>query len=139
MLPEQPHYDTILPIFVYGTLRTDERNWLRLLRGHTISERPAVAPNHVMYARGVPFVADGAGVVVGEVMEIRPENYVAVMQTLDELEGFDPQTGDGWYLRVARMVLVDDEPLLAWVYHGSAATLRDFSTAEQILNGDWLA
>ena len=139
MLPEQPRYDTILPIFVYGTLRTDERNWLRLLRGHTISERPAVAPDHVMYARGVPFVADGAGVVVGEIMQIRDENYVAVMQTLDELEGFDPQTGDGWYVRVARMVLVNNEPLLVWVYHGSAATLHDFAAAEQILNGDWLA
>ena len=138
MLPEQPSYDTPLPVFVYGTLRTGQRNWRRLLRGYTTSERPAVAPHHVMFARGVPFVADGAGVVVGDVIVIQPDQYVAVLQTLDELEEFDPHSGEGWYVRVARTVLVNDEPVLAWIYHGSGATLRDFSAADQIADGDWI-
>jgi gamma-glutamylcyclotransferase (GGCT)/AIG2-like uncharacterized protein YtfP len=52
---------THLPIFVYGTLRTGQSNWARLLRGTTVSETPAVALDHALYANGIAFAHERPG------------------------------------------------------------------------------
>jgi hypothetical protein len=52
---------THLPIFVYGTLRTGQGNWARLLRGTTVSETPAVARDHALYADGIAFAHERPG------------------------------------------------------------------------------
>ncbi len=135
------HIET-LPVFVYGTLRTGQGNWSRLLAGTTSMERPAVAPNHVMWSRGVAFISDGAGQVMGDVMTISPDRYQAVMVELDRLEGIrDRQTGDGYaYCRVQRVVVVDGEEIEVWMYHGSSAAIADLSMQPQyrVPSGDWL-
>lgn len=132
-------YTTVLPIFVYGTLRGGEYNWATLLKGKTQQEQPAVAPQHTLYADQFPFVADGTGSVVGDLMIVRAELYHAVIKALDTLEEFDPLTGTGWYLRVARVVMVGNESTLAWIYHGSPAVLSQFTSQHHIPEGDWLA
>ncbi|HYF62176.1 MAG TPA: gamma-glutamylcyclotransferase family protein [Herpetosiphonaceae bacterium] len=134
---DQPSYATQLPVFVYGTLRTGEYNWERLLKGRTLSERPAVAPNHQMFASDVPCIVEGAGSVVGNLVEIDPAIYAEVMGDLDALEEFDPVSGTGWYLRVARPVLVDGQAVLAWLYHGDPLKLDQ--PAHPVPDGDWVA
>lgn len=133
-----------LPVFVYGTLRTGQRNWQRLLAGRTVHEQPATAPNHVMYADGIAFIGDGAGTVVGDLLTLDPARSVALMRDLDQLEGItDPATGRGLgYCRVQRPVLVGDTPVRAWLYHGSPATLAAFAAQGDtfvVLDGDWVA
>jgi gamma-glutamylcyclotransferase (GGCT)/AIG2-like uncharacterized protein YtfP len=132
-------YSTYLPIFVYGTLRTGEYNWERLLKGRTLSERPAIAPGHVMYASNVPCVTEGEGSVVGNLVEIDQSIYAEVLRDLDELEEFDPAAGAGWYLRVARHVLVDGQPVLAWIYHGDPTTFSRDQPVAHVPDGDWVA
>ena len=129
-------YSTALPIFVYGTLRTGEYNWRRYLRGRTEREQPAIAPLHSLYAAEFPYVVDGAEAVVGDLVTIAPELYATVLRDLDGLEEFDPASGTGWYLRVARLALVDSAPTLAWIYHAGPAVLAD--RAVHIPGGDWV-
>lgn len=132
-------YSTPLPIFVYGTLRTGQHNWRRLLAGRTVREQPAIAPNHVLYTLDVPYVVDGAGTVIGSLIELPPNRYTEIVRDLDALEEFDPITGNGHYLRVARMVRVAEEHVLAWVYHGSPVALSRCTAADWVPSGDWLA
>ena len=136
-----------LPVFVYGTLRTGQGNWSHLLAGNTTSEHPAVAPNHVMWSRGIAFIADGEGEgegeVIGDLMIIDREIYQEVMVNLDRLEGIhNRQTGAGYsYCRVKRVVMVDGREVEAWMYHGSSEVVGGFRTNGEkyrVSSGDWL-
>lgn len=132
-------YDTRLPLFVYGTLRTGQYNWQHYLAGKTISERRAIAPRHVLHVIQYPMMYDGEGDVVGDLMEIKPELYADVMYHIDGLEEFNPRTGDGWYLRVVREVVVDGERTLAWLYHASPRVIAQCNATTHIPSGDWVA
>ncbi len=131
-------YTTALPIFVYGTLRTGEYNWQRYLKGRTEREQPALAPQHVLYANEYPYVVDGAAVVVGDLITLAPELYAEVLVDIDGLEEFDPASGTGWYLRVARVVLVERQPTLAWIYHAGPSVLAKSAGDTHVPSGDWL-
>ncbi len=131
-------YSTPLPIFVYGTLRSGEYNWQRYLKDRTQREQPAVAPQHVLYANEFPYVVDGEGTVLGDLITIAPAQYAEVLHDIDGLEQFDPASGTGWYLRVARVVLVDAAPTLAWIYHAGPSVLAKLNPAERIPGGDWV-
>ncbi|HEX6290963.1 MAG TPA: gamma-glutamylcyclotransferase family protein [Herpetosiphonaceae bacterium] len=133
-----------LPVLVYGTLRTGQSNWRRYLQGRTISERPAIAPDHKMYATNYAYVTDGPGYyVVGELMEIKPELYALVMRDLDWLEEYHPLRPDySLYVRVQREVhvVLDQchEARCAWIYHLNPRRLSAFSAADLVPHGDWL-
>jgi gamma-glutamylcyclotransferase (GGCT)/AIG2-like uncharacterized protein YtfP len=133
-----------LPVFVYGTLRTGQDNWRRLLQGKTLTQRPAIAPDHKMYATNYAYVTDAPGQqIVGELVEIRPECYQRVMQDLDRLEDYDPLDPEhSLYVRVEREVwLVDAEPnerRRAWIYHLNPRRQDSFSDAALVAGGDWL-
>lgn len=140
-MPPQLH----LPLFVYGTLRTGQSNWMRLLKGRMQACAPAHAPRHVMYASGVPYVTDHPTLqVVGEIMELDAAQYDVVLTALDVLEGVNHQVPEaGHYLRVVRPVVLTTSDatrtLDAYIYHASPwilATLRD---VDCVPGGDWLA
>jgi gamma-glutamylcyclotransferase (GGCT)/AIG2-like uncharacterized protein YtfP len=132
-------YSTVLPIFVYGTLRSGEYNWQRYLKGRTQREQPAVAPRHVLYANEFPYVVDGEGSVLGDLMTIGPELYAEVLRDIDGLEEFDPASATGWYLRVARVVLVNAVPTMAWIYHASPSVMATILHDHRIPGGDWVS
>ncbi len=136
-MSEQPAYDTPLPLFVYGTLRTGEYNWKIYLAGKTRSETPAIADQHQLYANQYPYMIPGEGKVVGTLVEIEPELYPAVMREIDELEQFSP-TGNSWYLRVARYVGVGEHQILAWMYYVSEQVTQDLTNDHRIADGDWV-
>lgn len=139
-----PHTSEHLPVFVYGTLRAGQANWRRYLQGKTLATRPAIAPDHKMYATNYAYVTDAPGQqIVGELVEIRPECYERVMQDLDRLEDYDPlDLEHSLYVRVEREVLVvDAEPNVrrqAWIYHLNPHRRDSFSDADLVSGGDWL-
>ncbi|ABX05077.1 AIG2 family protein [Herpetosiphon aurantiacus DSM 785] len=136
-MSDQPAYDTPLPLFVYGTLRTGEYNWQIYLAGKTLSETPAIAHQHQLYANRYPYMIVGEGSVVGTLVEIKPELYQAVMQEIDELEQFRP-AGNSWYLRVVRDVQVGERQVLAWMYYAGERVTQHLTDDHHIAHGDWV-
>ena len=134
-----------LPFFVYGTLRTGEYNWVRLLKGRTVKEEPAELSGFKLYARQYPCIGPAAepSRVLGNLVYVAPELYERVRQDLDALEQYDPLTDSGWYLRIVRPVERRDETgaintVDAWVYVGAPETLAEFTPADLVENGDWV-
>jgi gamma-glutamylcyclotransferase (GGCT)/AIG2-like uncharacterized protein YtfP len=134
-----------LPFFVYGTLRTGEYNWELFLKGRTVAENPAILPDHRMFIEEYPFVTDteDGSHVNGNLVYPKPELYEAVTRDLDGLEQYDPATDSGWYMRVVREAIVQNEAgeprkVRAWVYHGGADILNNLDEKHLELSGDWL-
>lgn len=134
--------DDRLPIAVYGTLRYGQRNYERLLAGNTKGHvLGLLAPNHRMYGLSMPYPfatdCDRGRSIVVDVFYIKDNLYDDVVARLDHLEGFDPITNTGMYLRVARTVMNGDVSFTAWIYHASPAMLRA-AIGPLIESGDWL-
>ena len=132
-----------LPIFVYGTLRSGQCNYLAYL-AHTVHRKfPARAHNHSMFALDVPVVIDGPGTVTGELMIIRAAEYAPVIAALDRLEGCAPD-GSGLYERVPRPVRYTrpragrERVCQAWIYQATPVTMDRFRTAARVASGDWV-
>lgn len=121
----------MLPFFVYGTLRQGEANH-HLIKKATVSCRPARLAGAVMYDLGpYPMIVEGEGAIIGELVEIDPARYEAVLRRLDILEGVDgndPENPRGLYRRVRRPVQLEDVAeavsVDAWVYLGRETTAR---------------
>ncbi|MDN0194371.1 gamma-glutamylcyclotransferase family protein [Streptomyces sp. S.PNR 29] len=133
-----------LPFFVYGTLRPGEPNHDLFLRGRTCSEEPGRLSGAALYdGPGYPYVVEepGAGVVYGEVVTARPEEYGELLTALDRLEEYVPGDPRNLYERVEREVtcVADGGVVRAWVYVAApavAARLR--ARGKRIEGGDWL-
>lgn len=97
------------PIYVYGTLRSNEGNYSWALKGRTVSEEPATLRGARMHDNngGFPFVAmfDATedDTVVGDLMYLDADTYRATMNDLDGLEGFH---GEGYAGNMYDRVLV---------------------------------
>lgn len=138
-----------LPFFVYGTLRTGQGNWSRFLKRRTVAEIPAILPQAVMYHTGLAYVLDAGKdeqeySVKGDLMFVKPEVYELALKEIDGLEGYNPLTNTGHYVRVARKAEYTDldtgevKSVLAWVYFAGSSR-RSFSADERVQDGDWLA
>lgn len=158
----------MLPFFVYGTLRPGEPNHDLFLRGRTVAEEPARMRGMALYdGPGYPYAVEslgdgdgdgggvgdgdgvgvvgagegrgGAGEVSGEIVAARPEAYVELLRTLDELEEYAPGDPANLYERVERpATLADGTVVRAWVYVAAptvAAGLR--ARGKLIESGDW--
>lgn len=140
-----------LPVFVYGSLRVGESNYLRLVEGNTEREVAAVLPGHRMYRYEIysgiyPCVSDAGPeeAVPGDLLYLPDDIYEPVLAALDELEMYDPATHSGPYLRVKRTAFALDDaeqahPIEAWVYHASPDTLASRAPDDHIPGGDWVA
>lgn len=132
----------ILPFFVYGTLRPGERNHDRFLRDRTAAERPARLADVVLYhGPGYPYaVEDPGGLVHGELVTARPEEYGWLLAALDRLEDYAPGDPANLYERVAREVICEDGTAVrAWVYVAAPTTAgRLRARGKLIESGDWL-
>ncbi|MFJ8605461.1 gamma-glutamylcyclotransferase family protein [Streptomyces shenzhenensis] len=133
----------VLPFFVYGTLRPGGPHHDRYLRGRTGPAEPGRLTGAVLYdGPGYPYaVADPSGVVHGDLVTARPEEYGKLLVALDRLEEYVPGDPRSRYERVDRdVVLGDGSTVRAWVYLAApavAARLR--SNGRRIADGDWRA
>ena len=91
-----------LPFFVYGTLRAGQSN-ATLLRG-AARTRDAKLGGAQMFDLGpYPMIIAGEGEVWGELIEIEPDKYAAILKSLDRLESVDgnhPENPDALYCRL---------------------------------------
>ncbi|MER6674757.1 gamma-glutamylcyclotransferase family protein [Streptomyces sp. NPDC000983] len=129
-----------LSFFVYGTLRPGEPNHHAFLRGRTLTEEPATLPGALLYdGPGYPYLVEEPGARVhGDLVTARPEEYPALLISLDRLEEFTPGDPRNLYERVEREVTTGTGRTRAWVYLAApaiAARLRAHGTV--IESGDW--
>ena len=128
-----------LPFFVYGTLLTNQSN-AHLLRGAIARTRAAKLSGAQMFDLGpYPMIVEAdEGEVWGELIDIEPEKYSAILRSLDRLEGVngaDPDNSAALYRRLQRRVWVEDESVECWVYFGREILAR---RGRLVAGGDWL-
>ncbi|WP_128376799.1 gamma-glutamylcyclotransferase family protein [Streptomyces cavernae] len=132
-----------LPFFVYGTLRPGEHNHDLFLLGRTESEVAARLPGAVLYdGPGYPYAVDEpGGLVHGEVITARPQEYGWLLAALDRLEDYAPGDPANLYERVARKVTCADGTVVqAWVYMAApVVAARSRARGKLIEGGDWRA
>ncbi len=130
-----------LPVFVYGTLRTGECNYRRLLAEVDETSSSATLSNAVMYVGpGFPYVTTGDGIVVGDLIQIAPRHYATTMNQLDMLEGYRGPGERNHYDRIiATVTNAAGDQLEAWVYLAGAMVSSQLSERQRIFTGDWLA
>lgn len=127
------------PVFVYGTLRRGEHNH-DLLRERTLTIQPAKAEHMQLFSLGAfPMMVQGEGVVIGELIELQPFLYAEILQKLDRLEGYRPDSNEcGLYQR--KLLPVYDQHhgrlVSAWSYVGDMLYLDE--TCPLIHDGDWV-
>lgn len=133
-----------LPIFVYGTLRTDQGNYNWALAGRTTSEVEATMSGMVMHDQGgFPFAyptEDPADVIVGDLMRIRDDLYQETLASLDGLEGYFGPQGNNLYERGIRTVtLADGTNVEAYTYFASDYLYTSrVHRLPRIESGDWI-
>lgn len=126
-----------LPVFVYGTLRSGEKNYPRFLAGRTTSEFPGTVAGELFFVRdgGYPYLIPGSGRVRGELMVLAPSQYAATLASLDTLEEYDPRDeAHSVYLRRTASVRLDNGgERLAWVYYWNLPEVM----GEPVVSGDF--
>lgn len=131
-----------LPFFVYGTLRPGEPNHDHFLRGRTRSEEPACLHDAALYdGPGYPYAVEEPGIVYGDLVTARPEEYAALLVALDRLEEYAPGDPRNLYERVEREVVreADGTRVRAWVYVAAPAVAHRLRLrGRRIETGDWL-
>ena len=116
------------PLFVYGTLMSDQRAFYRLAPAVTRSVRALLPDAQLFAVSWYPVAVSGAGQVHGEVHWLTPGAYAAVLADLDAYEGDE-------YERVVRTVTTAaGTPVDAWVYLGATVTTPGLTP---ITHGDW--
>ncbi|EPD58955.1 gamma-glutamylcyclotransferase family protein [Streptomyces sp. HGB0020] len=131
-----------LPFFVYGTLLAGEPNHGAFLHGRTASEEPGRLNDAVLYdGPGYPYaVEEFGGIVHGEVVTARPQDYDELLVALDHLEEYVPGDPHSLYERVERDVVRvgDGTAVRAWVYLAApAVAVRLRARGKPIESGDW--
>lgn len=139
-----------LPLFVYGTLRSGQRNSALIEPSAVRRRERAVADGIAIYGAQWPFpyaqrAPDGRGCTVGDLVELKGTSAArAVRCRLDELEEFDPDNPSrSHYHRVRHVVRLLERPgnTTAWIYlRNPADTSRPaLSAAMRISKGDWVS
>lgn len=129
--------------FVYGTLRTGQVGYYKLLAGNLDRKYLTNAPGYDMYVKPnswYPWAVTAAAShrVIGEEMWIRDDRYWAVMANLDNYENYNPNKpiSQQAYVRVKTKLARGST---AWIYRASPQ-MRDYLIryAIRIPSGDWL-
>ncbi|MFL7838311.1 MAG: gamma-glutamylcyclotransferase family protein [Candidatus Promineifilaceae bacterium] len=126
-----------LPFFVYGTLMIGQPNdykWRDCIQ----SFESAFIKDCRLFDFGYyPIMTNGdGGSVVGQIINLKKECYIQILQDLDFLEGFDPDHPENSnFLRIrARVVTTAGGELEAWTYVGKGSKVQNLLPIE---SGDW--
>lgn len=124
------HDYAYLPLFVYGTLMTDQPAF-DLITGAVERSVRAWLPGLALYNVGrYPLAAPGEGTVYGEIHWLRQAGYVELLKELELYEG--PE-----YRRTRHLAFTDGEDqgaIEVWVFTGG---LEYASRLPRIPSGDW--
>lgn len=119
-------------LFVYGTLRSSEKNrFARLLHRHARRIGAATLRGRLYRLHGYPCAVpcdDPAERVAGEVFALDPEHAAEVIRALDEYEG------DDYARREVEVALEPGGTARCWAYLYTGG----LDGSERIASGDWL-
>ena len=102
--------------FVYGTLmrgQCREKCWPHA----PVCVEPALIRATLYDLGDYPAIAEGPGLVRGEVWELHREHMAETFRVLDEIEGFAQQEDDLFLRRMVDCKLGDGRELQAWAYY----------------------
>jgi gamma-glutamylcyclotransferase (GGCT)/AIG2-like uncharacterized protein YtfP len=126
------HDYTYLPLFVYGTLMTDQPAF-DLIAGAVERSARARLPGLALYNVGrYPLAAPGQGTIDGEIHWLRLEGYAELLKELELYEG--PE-----YRRTRHLAFIageDQGRIDVWVFTG---TSEYASRLPPMPGGDWRA
>ena len=105
-------------VFVYGTLKPGERNYLKYCIGKTIKETKAYTWGHLYHLPlGYPAMTEGSKKIEGYLLTFSEPNILSI---LDELEDYDrarsPELNEYYRQQVPVYNLADDFLEKAWIY-----------------------
>lgn len=127
-----------LPVFVYGTLRPGQKNFLPFLGGRVLRTVPASIEGRLYFVRdgGYPYLLPEPGRVAGDLAFLDPRLREETLGGLDSLEEYDPLDEDhSIYLRrQAKVTLADGGHVTAWVYYWNCPDIQGI----WISSGDFL-
>jgi gamma-glutamylcyclotransferase (GGCT)/AIG2-like uncharacterized protein YtfP len=135
-----------LPIFVYGTLKRGEPNYVRYLTGQTAGELAARLAGAALFTEGpYPFLTQEPDLLLpgdevhGALISLRPAVYQLVMDDLDRLEGYVEGGSQNLYERVVREVVTGAGLQPAWVYIAGAQALALIRAGQmrRVVGGVW--
>lgn len=115
-----------LPVFVYGTLRSEFGNHRTF--GASVKEiLRAQLDGATMVANGIPYVyRTPHGAVVGELITIDPPQYDETLQRLDQLEGYRGPNAHNFYNReIVDVTTRNGETIKAYTYLVDDSYLND--------------
>lgn len=127
-----------LPVFVYGTLRSEQPNFVYYLQGKVTAVQPAYLKGGVLYNFG-PFpglvvTGEANQQVLGDLMFLDQTRYDEIMADLDYLEDCKNQVYARQEIEVQATQAATT--VRAWVYVVGPALLDECS--DLIESGDWL-
>ena len=127
-----------LPFFVYGTLLPDQPNFF-LWGSDIIAVEPAKFVGGQLYDMGYyPMLVTAVSIqtVQGMAITVDPAAYKAVVQRLDELEGYDPEQPEqtGYQRRQVEVILENGRSQQAWVYLGQSQLVQN---KPRVASGNW--
>jgi len=112
--------DTVLPLFVYGTLCRGMANHARYLEGRIdrIVEAEIDGCIELVEAEHYPYLRPGPGIVKGELVFLSPARSPATLAEIDRLEDFDPaDLAASLYLRQTCLArTIEGDKIRAWTY-----------------------
>ena len=126
--------ETILRLFVYGTLKRGQANY-PLLAPYARAVLPATARGLLCDLGLFPALVDAPGVVRGELIRIEPAAMPAALAIIDALEGYDPAdpAGSMYVRRVVAVRLGDGSAGEAYAYFYN----RDPAGLTPVPSGEW--
>lgn len=120
---------TPLPLFVYGTLLSDQPAFY-LIAAHVVKSAPATVLGLTLHDAGhYPIAVPGADHITGEVHWLRTAGYAALIKKLDIYEGAEYTRQRYQALLTADRQLVD-----VWVFVG---ILKHGKCFPLIADGNW--
>lgn len=132
----------LLPVFVYGTLRSGQSND-RLLADIAYRVRVATVRGLRLHDAGwFPYAMSGDtdDLVVGEVQWLSAGHYAETLARLDRLEGCDashPESSHYVRLRAIAEPVDGGEPVEGWVYVVGDSDADRVAGLPLITSGDW--
>ncbi|MDY7019801.1 MAG: gamma-glutamylcyclotransferase [Cyanobacteriota bacterium] len=130
--------DTLISVFVYGTLKPDECNYRRYCLGKVVQERPACALGQLFdLPFGYPAMTVGEDWVSGVILSF---GNPSVIEDLDRLEDYQPHrpVDQNEYQRQRIQTYTPDRQLLevAWVYVMNPAKIQEYRGI-YLPDGNW--
>lgn len=132
-----------IPIFVYGTLIKDCRNYKKSLEGNIIKTQQATTTGKLFHIENKNYPAlllDGTDTICGQVHWILKEDYERIMKVVNQIEKYVEDTKkENEYNKEFIDVLVDDKTIKieCYIYN----PLSKYNKEDKLIYisyGDWL-